>query len=197
MDMEHIFKQGDLSKPTFVLLHGTGGDEHDLLPIAELLDPTYNALGVRGNISENGMNRFFKRHGEGQYDVEDLKFRTTELHEFLQEAAQRYQFDLNEVILVGFSNGSNIAISLMLNEAMPYKKGLLFAPLYPLEVPKDIDLSDKSVYLSMGKNDPIVPISESEHVRSIFKDRGAEVTEFWVNSHELTRETVEAAKATL
>ncbi|MTV19226.1 methylhydroquinone degradation carboxylesterase MhqD [Staphylococcus delphini] len=195
--MEHIFKQGEPSKPTFVFLHGTGGDENDLLPLAEILDPTYNVLGVRGNVSENGMNRFFKRHGEGQYDVEDLKFRTTELHEFLENAADKYNFDLDKVVLVGFSNGSNIAISLMLNENMPYKKGLLFAPLYPLDVPEDLDLSGKSVYLSMGKNDPIVPVEASEHVRAIFKDRGAEVTEYWVNSHELNQATVLAAKETL
>lgn len=195
--MEHIFKQGEPSKPTFVFLHGTGGDENDLLPLAEILDPTYNVLGVRGNVSENGMNRFFKRHGEGQYDVEDLKFRTTELHEFLESAADKYNFDLDQVVLVGFSNGSNIAISLMLNENMPYKKGLLFAPLYPLDVPEDLDLSGKSVYLSMGKNDPIVPVEASEHVRAIFKDRGAEVTEYWVNSHELNQATVLAAKETL
>ncbi|EGQ3421185.1 alpha/beta hydrolase [Staphylococcus pseudintermedius] len=195
--MEHIFKQGEPSQPTFVLLHGTGGDEHDLLPVAEMLDPSYNVLGVRGNVSENGMNRFFKRHGEGQYDVEDLKFRTTELHEFLESAANQYNFDLDKVVLVGFSNGSNIAISLMLEENMPYKKGLLFAPLYPLKVPENLDLSGKSVYLSMGKNDPIVPVSESEHVRAIFKDRGADVTEYWVNSHELTQGTVLAAKETL
>ncbi|QHW38304.1 alpha/beta hydrolase [Staphylococcus ursi] len=195
--MEHIFKQGKPSKPTFVFLHGTGGDENDLLPLAEILDPTYNVLGVRGNVSENGMNRFFKRHGEGQYDVEDLKFRTTELHEFLENAADKYNFDLDKVVLVGFSNGSNIAISLMLNENMPYKKGLLFAPLYPLDVPEDLDLSGKSVYLSMGKNDPIVPVEASEHVRAIFKDRGADVTEYWVNSHELNQATVLAAKETL
>ncbi|PCF34081.1 carboxylesterase [Staphylococcus delphini] len=195
--MEHIFKQGDSSKPTFVLLHGTGGNEHDLLPVAEMLDPSYNVLGVRGNVSENGMNRFFKRHGEGQYDVEDLKFRTTELHEFLESAAEQYHFDLDQVVLVGFSNGSNMAISLMLNEAMPYKKGLLFAPLYPLDVPEDLDLSNQSVYLSMGKNDPMVPVEASEYVRRIFKDRGADVTEYWVNSHELTQDTVLAAKETL
>ncbi|MEJ7542192.1 methylhydroquinone degradation carboxylesterase MhqD [Staphylococcus intermedius] len=195
--MKHIFKQGEPSKPTFVFLHGTGGDENDLIPLAEILDPTYNVLGVRGNVSENGMNRFFKRHGEGQYDVEDLKFRTTELHEFLESAADQYNFDLDKVVLVGFSNGSNIAISLMLNENMPYKKGLLFAPLYPLDVPEDLDLSGKSVYLSMGKNDPIVPVEASEYVRAIFKDRGAEVTEYWVNSHELNQATVLVAKETL
>lgn len=195
--MEHIFKQGQAQAPTFVLLHGTGGNEHDLLPVAELLDPSYHALGVRGNVSENGMNRFFKRHGEGNYDVEDLKFRAHELHQYIQKAAQHYGFDINHVILVGFSNGANIAIELLLNADMPYRKGLLFAPLYPLDVDTHLDLSQKSVFLSMGENDPIVTVQQSHDVEQLFKQRGAHVTSYWVNSHELTRDAIEAAKATL
>lgn len=195
--MEHIFKQGAKYQPTFVLLHGTGGDEHDLLPVAELLNPTYNVIAVRGNVSENGMNRFFKRHGEGNYDVEDLKFRTQELHTFLNEAAAQYDFDINKTILVGFSNGSNIAIELMLQPEMPYRKALLFAPLYPLEVDTRLDLSSKEVFLSMGRTDPIVTVQQSHDVENLFKTRGAKVTSYWVNSHELTRDAIEAAKATL
>ncbi|NJH86081.1 alpha/beta hydrolase fold domain-containing protein [Staphylococcus agnetis] len=195
--MEHIFKQGQAQAPTFVLLHGTGGNEHDLLPVAELLDPSYHALGVRGNVSENGMNRFFKRHGKGNYDVEDLKFRAHELHQYIQTAAQHYGFDINHVILVGFSNGANIAIELLLNADMPYRKGLLFAPLYPLDVDTHLDLSQKSVFLSMGENDPIVTVQQSHDVEQLFKQRGAHVTSYWVNSHELTRDAIEAAKATL
>ncbi|QDW99701.1 alpha/beta hydrolase [Staphylococcus agnetis] len=195
--MEHIFKQGQAQAPTFVLLHGTGGNEHDLLPVAELLDPSYHALGVRGNVSENAMNRFFKRHGEGNYDVEDLKFRAHELHQYIQTAAQHYGFDINHVILVGFSNGANIAIELLLNADMPYRKGVLFAPLYPLDVDTHLDLSQKSVFLSMGENDPIVTVQQSHDVEQLFKQRGAHVTSYWVNSHELTRDAIEAAKATL
>ncbi|SUK17668.1 phospholipase/carboxylesterase family protein [Staphylococcus agnetis] len=195
--MEHIFKQGQAQAPTFVLLHGTGGNEHDLLPVAELLDPSYHALGVRGKVSENGMNRFFKRHGEGNYDVEDLKFRAHELHQYIQTAARHYGFDINHVVLVGFSNGANIAIELLLNADMPYRKGLLFAPLYPLDVDTHLDLSQKSVFLSMGENDPIVTVQQSHDVEQLFKQRGAHVTSYWVNSHELTRDAIEAAKATL
>lgn len=195
--MEHIFQQGDPSQPTFVLLHGTGGTERDLLPVAEYLDPTYNVLGVRGNVSENGMNRFFKRHGEGQYDVEDLKYRTQELHEFLQDASKQYQFDLKNVILVGFSNGANIAISLLLDDNMPYQKGLLFAPLYPLPVSDDLDLSNKEVFLSMGENDPIVTLDQSEHVIDLFKNHGAALTTHWVNSHEINPDALNAAKKVL
>lgn len=72
--MEHIFREGEANAPTLILLHGTGGDESDLLPLSQLLNPKYNVLSIRGEVSENGMNRFFKRHGEGQYDIEDLNF---------------------------------------------------------------------------------------------------------------------------
>lgn len=195
--MEHIFKQGQAQAPTFVLLHGTGGNEHDLLPVAELFAPSYNALGIRGNVLENGMNRFFKRHGEGQYDIKDLKFRANELHQFIKTSAQHYGFNINQVILVGFSNGANIATELLLNADMPYRKGLLFAPLYPLDVDTHLDLSQKSVFLSMGANDPIVTVQQSYDVEQLFKQRGAHVTSYWVNSHELTSDAIKAAKTTL
>ncbi|MBI5975737.1 methylhydroquinone degradation carboxylesterase MhqD [Staphylococcus canis] len=195
--MEHIFKKGEAGKPVFVLLHGTGGDEKDLLPLAEVLDPSYGVLSVRGNVSENGMNRFFKRHGEGNYDVEDLEFRGKELLDFLKKASQDYEFNLDDAVLVGFSNGSNIAINMILNEESNFKKALLFAPLYPVDLDNNKDLSNFTAFLSMGKQDPIVPVSESERVINIFKERGAEVVETWVHSHELTQNAVNEARKVL
>src|SRR5690625_6155548 len=108
--MKHIFQKGtDQSKPTFVLLHGTGGTEHDLLPIAEKIDPEVNILSVRGNVLENGMPRFFKRLAEGVFDEEDLVFRKKELYEFLEKAAEKYGFnrDRKSTRL----NSSHVAIS--------------------------------------------------------------------------------------
>lgn len=195
--MEHIFKQGQPDAPTFILLHGTGGDENDLLPLAQVLNPDYNVLSIRGEVSENGMNRFFKRHGEGQYDVEDLNYRTDRLLEFLSEAAEKYAFDLSKAIPVGFSNGSNIAISMMLRENTTFKKALLYAPLYPIEVTTDKDFSNAQILLSMGENDPIVPLAESKRVIDIFNSRGADVTTVWVNSHELTQSGVVAGQEVL
>ncbi len=91
--MIHIFKKGnDESKPTLLLLHGTGGNERDLLPLAERIDPNANVLSVRGNVVENGMPRFFRRLAEGVFDIEDLIKRTEELNEFLNEAADQYGF---------------------------------------------------------------------------------------------------------
>ncbi|MEY9140784.1 methylhydroquinone degradation carboxylesterase MhqD [Mammaliicoccus lentus] len=196
--MKHIFKQGEQGKPVFLLLHGTGGDERDLLPLAEMLDPSYNVLSVKGEISENGMARYFKRRAEGDYDLEDLEYRGQELYDFIKESSKEYEFNLDDVIPVGFSNGSNMAINLILRESTPFQKALLFAPLYPLDLQDNQkDLSNFKVFLSMGEQDPIVTQEQSERVIEIFKERGAEVHETWVNSHEITQEAVLAAKEIL
>lgn len=196
--MKHIFKQGEQGKPVLLLLHGTGGDERDLLPLAEMLDPSYNVLSVKGEISENGMARYFKRRAEGDYDLDDLEYRGQELYDFIKESSKEYEFNLEDVIPVGFSNGSNMAINLILRESTPFQKALLFAPLYPLDLQDNQkDLSNFKVFLSMGKQDPIVTQEQSERVIEIFKERGAEVHETWVNSHEITQEAVLAAKEIL
>ncbi|GAB3057173.1 alpha/beta hydrolase [Salinicoccus sesuvii] len=195
--MKHIYNETKKGAPVFVLLHGTGGTEHDLLPLAGMLNPEYNVLSIRGNVSENGMNRYFKRHGEGQYDLEDLEYRGGELHDFIIEAAEQHDFDLEDVVLVGFSNGANIAINLILRDSSQFKKAALFAPLYPMTLQDSKDLSDAEVFLSLGKGDPIVPEGESLRVVSIFEDRGADVTTTWVNGHSLPQEAAEKAKAWL
>jgi len=192
--MEHIYKEKEKGAPVFVLLHGTGGTENDLVPLAELLNPGYNILGIRGNVQENGMNRYFKRHGEGQYDWEDLDFRGNELYEFIVKKSQEYGFKLEDVVFVGFSNGSNIAIQMMLKQPGTFRKAALFAPLYPADVKEKQDFSETEVFLSLGKGDPIVPESESERVISLFEDRGADVTTAWVNGHSLTQEVALEAK---
>ncbi|KKK35032.1 carboxylesterase [Salinicoccus sediminis] len=192
--MEHIYKEKEKGAPVFVLLHGTGGTENDLVPLAELLNPRYNILGIRGNVQENGMNRYFKRHGEGQYDWEDLDFRGNELYEFIVKKSEEYDFKLEDVVFVGFSNGSNIAIQMMLRQPGTFRKAALFAPLYPADVKEKQDFNGTEVFLSLGKGDPIVPESESERVISLFEDRGADVTTAWVNGHSLTQEVAMEAK---
>ncbi|WP_017431697.1 methylhydroquinone degradation carboxylesterase MhqD [Staphylococcus aureus] len=195
--MEHIFREGQNGAPTLILLHGTGGDEFDLLPLDEALNENYHLLSIRGQVSENGMNRYFKRLGEGVYDEEDLAFRGQELLTFIKEAAERYDFDIEKAVLVGFSNGSNIAINLMLRSEALFKKALLYAPLYPVEVTSTKDLSDVSVLLSMGKHDPIVPLAASEQVINLFNTRGAQVEEVWVKGHEITETGLTAGQQIL
>lgn len=191
---EYIYKEAQPGHPVFILLHGTGGDEQNLLPVAEVLDTEAGVLSIRGNVSENGMNRFFKRHGEGNYDVEDLMRRGQELYEFIEEKAEEHDFSLEDAIYFGFSNGSNIAINMMLLDESKVNKAMLYAPMYPIDIEETVGLPEAKVFLSMGENDPIVPRAESDRVINIFKDLNADVTEFWVNSHELNGDNLLAGK---
>src|SRR5690625_2629257 len=180
--MKHIFQKGtDQSKPTFVLLHGTGGTEHDLLPLTEKIDPEVNILSVRGNVSENGMPRFFRRLAEGVFDEEDLVFRTKELNEFLDEAAEKYTFDRNNILAIGYSNGANIAASLLFHYQNALKGAILHHPMVPRRGIHLPDLSGKHVFIAAGTNDPICPPQESEELSSLLKDAGANVELHWEN----------------
>jgi phospholipase/carboxylesterase len=193
--MKHIFNKGKVStKPTLLMLHGTGGNELDLLPLAGMIDDEASVLSVRGNVSENGMPRFFKRLAEGVFDEEDLIFRTKELNEFLDEAAEKYGFDHDNVIAVGYSNGANIAASLLFHYENALKGAILHHPMVPrrgIELP---DLTGTPVFIAAGTNDPICPPSESEELKSLLEKAGGYVELHWENrGHQLTREEVEAA----
>src|SRR4051794_13959879 len=154
--MKHIFQKGkDPSKPTLLLLHGTGGNELDLLPLAGKIDEEASFLSVRGNVLENGMPRFFRRLAEGIFDEEDLIFRTKELYEFLEDAAKKYEFDRNNVITIGYSNGANIAASLLFHYQDALKGAILHHPMVPLRGISLPDLSGTSVFIGAGTNDPI------------------------------------------
>ncbi len=190
----YIYNEGKAGEPVIVLLHGTGADENNLIPVSDALAPDATVLSIRGNVSENGMNRYFKRHGEGHYDVEDLNKRGKELYDFIEQKAEEYNFALEDVILFGFSNGSNIGINMLLLEKAKFNKAMLFAPMYPVEIEAGPDLSDAKILLSMGENDPIVPKEESDRVIEIFKSRGAKVDQVWVTSHEINEKNLIAAK---
>ena len=190
----YIYNEGKAGEPVIVLLHGTGADENNLIPVSDALAPDATVLSIRGNVSENGMNRYFKRHGEGHYDVEDLNKRGKELYDFIEQKAEEYNFALEDVILFGFSNGSNIGINMLLLEKAKFNKAMLFAPMYPVEIEAGPDLSDAKILLSMGENDPIVPKEESDRVIEIFKSRGAKVDQVWVNSHEINKKNLITAK---
>lgn len=193
--MKHIFQQGaDGTKPTLLLLHGTGGTETDLLPIAELIDNDAAVLSVRGNVLENGMPRFFRRLAEGVFDEEDLVFRTKELYDFLNEASERYSFDRQNVIAVGYSNGANIAGSLLFHYHDALKGAILHHPMVPIRGLHLPDLSAASVFIGAGINDPICPREETEELESLLKEAGADVQLHWENfGHQLTHQEAKAA----
>lgn len=193
--MKHIFKEGtDLTNPTLLLLHGTGGTEQDLMPLAERVDPSANVLSVRGNINENGMFRYFKRLGPGVFDEEDLKFRTHELNDFLDDAAKEYGFDRNNVVAVGYSNGANIAGSLLFHYSNALAGAILHHPMVPLRDLELPDLSQTPVFIGAGTNDQMCPPEESEELDRLLSKAGATVTLHWENhGHQLTGSEVDAA----
>jgi len=192
--MKHIFQKGkNPVKPTLLLLHGTGGNELDLLPLAGMIDEEASVLSVRGNVLENGMPRFFRRLAEGVFDEEDLVLRTKELNEFLDEASQKYEFDRKNIIAVGYSNGANIAASLLFHYQNALKAAILHHPMVPrrIELP---DLTGTNVFIAAGTNDPICPPLESKELQGLLQEANASVELHWENrGHQLTREEVEEA----
>jgi phospholipase/carboxylesterase len=192
--MKHIFNKGqDPTKPTFLLLHGTGGNELDLLPLAGSIDDEASVLSVRGNVLENGMPRFFRRLAEGIFDEEDLIFRTKELNDFLDEAAEKYGFDRDNIIAIGYSNGANIAASLLFHDQNALKGAILHHPMVPRKGMELPDLTGKSVFIAAGTNDPICSPMESAELQSLLEKANANVELHWENrGHQLTMQEVEA-----
>jgi phospholipase/carboxylesterase len=193
--MKHIFNKGtNPTKPTLLLLHGTGGNELDLLPLAGIIDDEASVLSVRGNVLENGMPRFFRRLAEGVFDEEDLIFRTKELNEFLDEAAEKYNFARDNIIAVGYSNGANIAASLLFHYQNAVKGAILHHPMVPRKGVDLPDLSGKAIFIAAGTNDPICSPMESTELHSFLTKAHANVVLHWENrGHQLTMEEVEAA----
>lgn len=194
--MKHIFEQGtDKYQRTLLLLHGTGGTETDLLPLANMIDPHAHVLSVRGNVLENGMPRFFRRLAEGVFDEEDLIFQTKELQEFLDEAAEKYGFDRNKVIAIGYSNGANIAASLLFHYENTLEGAILHHPMVPRRGIALPDLRHSKVLITAGRNDPMCTPEESEELFILLKNAHASVAIHWENNgHQLTQTEVAAAK---
>ena len=182
------------SADTLLLLHGTGGDENDLLPLGMLLAPNANLLSPRGKVSENGMPRFFRRLAEGVFDIPDLIARAHELADFIQTASETYGFDAGRVSAVGFSNGANIAAALLLLHPGILKDVVLLHAMVPL-VPESLpNLIGTRVFLGAGRQDPMVSPAETERLAALLRDSGADVTVHWQpGGHALTREEAQAA----
>ena len=192
----HVYEPpSDADAPILLLLHGTGGNEQDLLSLAEILAPHAGVLSPRGKVLERGMPRFFRRLAEGVFDIEDLKFRTQELADFLSAAALHYDFDVRRLIAVGFSNGANIAGSLLLLRPDVLQAGVLFRAMVPL-VPDPLpSLPDTRVLVSNGRVDPLVSLEETERLARLFRDAGADLTLVWQSAgHVLTQNDVTAAR---
>ena len=180
---------------TLLLLHGTGGNEEDLIPLGHEIAPEVAILSPRGKVLEAGMPRFFRRLAEGVFDIEDLKFRTNELADFIENASKLYSFDLEYIIAVGYSNGANIASSLLLLRPEILSAAILFRPMVPF-IPDTLqNLISKNILICAGEWDPIVPRQNTEKLLDIFKKAHTNVSIYWQKSgHELGQEEILTAK---
>ena len=181
---------------TLLLLHGTGGNEQDLIPLGRELYPRAAILSPRGKVLESGMPRFFSRLAEGVFDIEDLKFRTHKLAAFVEKASKAYGFDLRYVISIGYSNGANIASSLLLIRPEIISSAVLFRAMVPFIPEKVPNLSGKNIFIGAGQYDPIVPREQTKTLFGFFEKAGANVVlHFQENSgHELGYDEISAAK---
>ncbi len=176
-------------------LHGTGGTENDLVPLARSLFPDANVLSPRGKVSEHGANRFFRRLAEGVFDLDDLHRQTNDLADFVASAATQYGFDTTQLWAVGYSNGANIAASLLLQRSEVLSGAVLLRAMTPFEPEAVPDLSGKRLFLASGRFDPLVPVANIENLSRLFREGGAEVELRFQNAgHELMREELEAIK---
>lgn len=193
-DFIHRFVTGT-SNRTLLLLHGTGGDEEDLLTLGEALDAKASLLSPRGKVLENEMPRFFRRLADGVFDEEDLIRRTHELADFVEAAAARYRFDTKKVVAVGYSNGANIAGGVLLLRPGILCGAALLRPMVPL-IPKTMpSLQGTPVLVSAGNQDPIVRAENARELVGLLRRAGADVTASFENAgHGLTDVTVETTR---
>jgi predicted esterase len=196
MEFIHIFQPpATRGGPILLLLHGTGGNEHDLVALAETLLPAAGILSPRGRVLERGMPRFFRRLAEGVFDIDDLKLRTAELADFITASAAKHQFATKNVTAVGFSNGANIAGALLLLRPDTLGAAVLFRAMVPLTPETLPNIPATPVLISNGKMDPLVSAEETERLAALLRSAGADVTVSWQNAgHELTDRDVITAR---
>jgi phospholipase/carboxylesterase len=183
----HRFEPGsDPARPPILLLHGTGGDEEDLLPLGRLIAPGSALLSPRGKSLERGMARFFRRMAEGVFDEDDIRRRTVELAEFIAEARQAY--GLAAPVAVGFSNGANIAAAILLLRPSTLAGAVMLRAIAPFREPPDVDLTGKPVLLLSGAHDPMAPAEGAERLAETLVGAGAQFQrEILPGGHQLTQ----------
>lgn len=176
LERPHVWRDG-AGDPPLLMLHGTGGDEHDLLPLRDHLSPGAAVLSVRGTVLENGMPRFFRRLREGVFDEDDLRRRADDLADFVQTASEAYGITARSLVAVGFSNGANIASALLLLRPGLLGAAVLLSAMIPFAEPPAADLGGTVVVISNGERDPMIPRAMTAELAAQLRDRGAEVVE--------------------
>ncbi len=195
-DLEYVYiPSGNPTAATLLLLHGTGGDERDLLPLAKFFGDKLNVLSVRGNVLENGMPRFFKRIGRGIFDEKDLEFRTKELVVFLEKMAKEKNFDSSKLIALGYSNGANIAGAVLNLYPDLLSGAILFRAMQPFQDKAFSESNRKTpVFISSGKNDPTVVFSDTKKYIYLLENAKFEITHHDLpTGHNLTQQDLDLA----
>jgi phospholipase/carboxylesterase len=179
LDRPHVFLPAEegVAGPALLLLHGTGGNEHDLLPLRDHLSPGAAVLSVRGTVVENGMPRFFRRVSEGVFDEDDLRRRADDLAEFVVTASAAYRIEQHSLVAVGFSNGANIASAMLLQRPGLLAGAVLLAAMVPYAEPPAADLAGTLVIISNGDRDPLIEAAVTHQLAGQLRERGAEVVE--------------------
>jgi predicted esterase/catechol 2,3-dioxygenase-like lactoylglutathione lyase family enzyme len=192
----HVFKQPkepENDGQTLVTLHGTGGNEYDLLGLAENVSPTSAVLSPRGNVLENGMPRFFKRVANNIFDEMDVIQRTHEISDFITSTTDKYNRNPDRIIALGYSNGANIAAAILLLRPEVISGAILLRPMLPLQNPELPDLHGKNILILKGKHDTIIPSESTDRLIEFLLKAGADVTIIEINAgHEITARDVEA-----
>ena len=182
----HRFEPGSAATAPLLMLHGTGGNETDLLPLGQAIGPGRALLSPRGKVLENGMPRFFRRLAEGVFDEDDVNKRAHELADFIAEARDAY--GIAAPVAVGFSNGANIAAALLLLRPEALAGAILLRAMVPLAKPPEADLSGKAVVIVSGASDPIIPIENARTLADMLRAAKATVRhESLPTGHGLTQ----------
>ncbi|MEM6664918.1 MAG: alpha/beta hydrolase [Pseudomonadota bacterium] len=196
-DHAHIFRPAKGDDPrTLVLFHGTGGDETSFFGLGEAIAPTAAVLSLRGDVNENGMLRFFRRTGEGIYDMEDLAIRTAAMADFVRRTLATAGRDPSAAIGVGYSNGANILANMLFTAPDVMRNAILMHPLIPFDPAPQPGLKDARILVTAGDRDPICPAALSDRLEDWLARQGAHVDRLrHAGGHELRPEEVSAAKA--
>ncbi|MET6997142.1 alpha/beta hydrolase [Chitinophaga defluvii] len=195
--LKYVYQRTDNNKAyTLLLLPGTGGDEHDMVPLAANFGYDVNILSLRGNVLEHGMPRFFRRLSMGVFDEADLHFRTHELVHFLRNLALEKHFDVNKLIAIGYSNGANIAGAILMLYPELLAGALLFRPMQPFQALEDGFETQRQapVLITTGRQDTTIDLADTNNYATLLSANGFKVNTYEVNAgHALTQEDITLA----
>ena len=195
----HLYREGNAQGPVALTLHGTGGNEHDSVQLAEMLLPGQPVISPRGKVNEHGMNRWFARAAEGVFDVDDVIFRAGELAAFLPEALDHYGLSGRPVVALGFSNGANIGQALALLHPSAVNAVVAFSGMYPFGERDPItDATGVKIFSAGGESDPMAPHASANRLVEVARSHGAEVTRIVrPGGHGITQPEVDQASTWL